>query len=174
MDELNEMEPRLWEYIDGLGTSSERLAIRALIEQNEAWKARYAELLHVHQLLLQSELEEPSLRFTRNVMEEIAQLQIHPAARRYINKKVIWGIASFFFTIILGFLVYGFGLINWSSAADPQSFIGLDFSKVEFSRMFDNSYINAFMMLNILLGLMLLDRYLNARRQKWMEESKKA
>jgi len=40
---------------------------------------------------------------------------------------------------------------------------------VDYGRMFNNTFVNAFMMLNVVLGLMLFDRYLNSRRKKWME-----
>lgn len=162
MDE--EMERRLWEYIDGL--SNEAPVIEQLIAENALWRAKYAELLDVDQLVKATELEEPSLRFTRNVMEEIARLQIAPATKEYINKKIIWGIAVFFITAIVGFLGYGLSQINWSSQGKPASGVGVDFTGVDYSRMFNNNFVNLFMMLNVVLGLMLLDRYLNWKRKK--------
>src|SRR5690349_8004057 len=84
------MEARLWAYIDGL--SEEASLIEKLVAENREWKEKYAELLDVHQLMGATELEEPSLRFTKNVMEEIARYQIAPATKEYINKKIIWGI----------------------------------------------------------------------------------
>ena len=160
------MELRLWEYIDGF--SEEQPVIERLIAENAEWKAKYAELLDVHNLVQSSELEEPSLRFTKNVMEEIARLQIAPAAKKYINTKIIWGIAAFFITVIAGFLVYGVSQINWSAGSSSGSGM-VDFSAVDYSRMFNNSFVNFFMMINVVLGLMLLDRYLAMKRKKFYE-----
>lgn len=165
------MELRIWEYIDGLCEPRERSAIERLIAENAAWRARYHELLEVHQLIGQTELEQPSLRFTKNVMEEIAKCQIAPAAKSYINNKIVYGIAIFFLTLIVGFVVYGISQIDWGSAKDSAGMGGLDFSKVDYSRIFNNSFVNIFMMLNIVLGLMLLDRYLNNKRKHYMKEA---
>lgn len=158
------IEERLWEYIDGMSTPEERTVIDQLIKADAEWRARYGELMEVHQLMQSSELEEPSLRFTKNVMEEIALLKIAPAAKTYINKKIIWGIAIFFITIIVGFLIYGIGQIQWNSASDTP--FPVDLSNVDLSKMFNNTYINIFMMLNMILGLFLLDRYLTNKRKK--------
>ena len=65
MDELNEIEVRLWEYIDGFNSDTERSAIEKLIAENAEWKAKYHALLDVHQSLNLAELEEPSMRFTK-------------------------------------------------------------------------------------------------------------
>ena len=161
-----EMEARLWAYIDGI--SEETSLIEKLLAENREWREKYAELLEVHQLVGSAELEEPSMRFTKNVMEEIARLQIAPATKEYINKKIIWGIAIFFVTMLVGFLGYGIGQIDWSEAGSTKSPIGVDLGAVDYSRMFNNNLMNAFMMLNIVLGLLLLDRYLNMKRKKMM------
>src|SRR5215212_6114868 len=96
------IEVRLWEYIDGFSAPSEKSAIEKLIEENAEWRNKYKELLEVNQLLQSSELEEPSLRFTKNIMEEIGKFQVSPAAKKYINTKLIWGIGLFFITMIVG------------------------------------------------------------------------
>ena len=163
-------EARLWEYIDGTGEASERSAIEKLVAENLLWREKYSELLELHQLMQSSELEEPSMRFTRNIMEEISRLQIAPAAKNYISKKVIWGIGGSFIAMIVGFLIYGIGQINWAEGSST-SLKGFDISQIDYSPMFNNNLMNAFMMLNIVLGLIFLDRYLAARRNKLIENS---
>src|SRR4029078_5288299 len=164
----NNIDDRLWEYIDGQSLIEERSAIEKLIETNKQWKEKYHELLELHQLVQSSTLEEPSLRFTKNVMEEIAKYQIAPAAKTYINNKIIWGIGIFFITLFVGFLIYGFGQVDWS-AGDNN--LPIDISKVNYGRFFNNTYVNVFMMINVVLGLMLLDRYLAARKKKLQKEA---
>ena len=161
-----EMETRLWAFIDGV--SGEQTVIEKLVAENRLWREKYAELLEVHQLMSETELEEPSLRFTKNVMEEIARYQIAPATKEYINKKIVWGIAAFFITMIIGFLAFAIAQIDWSQAGSSSSPIGVDLGAVDYSKMFNNTFVNAFMMLNIVLGLFLLDRYLNMKRKKMM------
>ena len=164
MNTQQNIEDRLWDYIDGHSSNEERTVIDKLLESNAAWRDKYNELLEVHHLLNSSELEGPSLRFAKNVMEGIAKYHIAPATKTYINKKIIWGIGGFFIAMIIGFLIYGFGQINWSTPGDSKLTIDLD--KIDFNRFFNNTYMNIFMMINVVLALVLLDRYLSNRKNK--------
>ena len=166
----DDMEARLWDYIDGISEASEKTLIEKLVHDNAAWRSKYRELLELHQLFQSSELEEPSMRFTKNVMEEISRLHIAPAAKSYINKKVIWGIGGTFIAMIVGFLIYAIAQINWSEGTSDNS-TGIDFSQIDYSKMFNNNLMNAFMMVNIVLGLIFLDRYLANKRNKLLEKS---
>jgi len=158
MNTEQHIEERLWNYIDGLATSEERSAIEKLLQENVEWQRQYRQLLDVHQLLNATEIDEPSMRFTRNVMEEIAKAHIAPATKSYINKKIITGLAWFFVTMIVGFLIYGLGQINWSQSGDTN--LPSQLTNFEWNKFFSNTYVNIFMMINVVLGLMLLDRYL--------------
>lgn len=162
-----DMESCLWDYIDGSANEAERLAIEQLIAANSQWRIKYEELMDVHSLMQNVELEQPSMRFTKNVMEEIAKFHIAPATKKYINQKIIWSIGIFFITVIVGFIVYGFSQVDWSAGGSGNGVFGINFSEVDYSRMFNNTYINLFMMLNIVLGLMLLDRYLSNRTNQY-------
>lgn len=165
MDIQPTIEERLWDYIDGTCNAEEKTFIGQLIATNAEWKAKYRELLEVNQLMGDIDLEEPSMRFTQNVMEEIGKFQIAPAAQSYINKRVIWGIGTFFLLSILGFLIYGFGQIDWSSTSG-NSKMSIDFSKIDFSVFFNNNYTNVFLMLNVVLGLVMLDMYLSKKKKQ--------
>jgi regulatory protein YycI of two-component signal transduction system YycFG len=164
------IEALLWDYIDGIGEVSERSAIQKLVDENAIWREKYSELLVLHQMIQSSELEEPSMRFTKNIMEEISRLHIAPAAKSYINKKVIWGIGGSFITMIIGFLIYAIAQINWSEGTANNS-IGIDLSKLDYSRIFSNNFINVFMMLNVVLGLLFFDRYLADKRNKLIKKA---
>src|SRR4030095_3313807 len=125
----NNIDDRLWEFIDGQSSLEETSAIETLIETNKQWKEKYHELLELHQLAQSSTLEEPSLRFTKNVMEEIAKYKIAPATKAYINNKIIWGIGMFFIIMVVGFLIYGFGQVDWKTS---DSNLPIDISKVDY------------------------------------------
>jgi hypothetical protein len=163
METQKHIEERLWDYIDGSASLEERSLIDKLLQSDMEWKAKYHELLETHQFLQSSELEAPSLRFTKNVMEEIAKYHIAPATKSYINKRIIWGIGFFFIAIIIGFLVYGFGQIDWTAKGDTN--LPIDLSKVDISKFFNNTYVNIFMMINVVLGLFLLDNYFSNKRK---------
>ena len=159
------MESRLWDYIDGTSSAGEKSTIEKLLESNLEWKTKYHELLEVHQLMQATELESPSLRFTKNVMEEIAKIHIAPATKTYINKKIIWGIAFFFIALMAGFLIYGFGQMDWTSS--QSSTISEKLNKIDLSKFFSNTWVNVFMMINVVLGLFLLDNYLSNKRKEF-------
>ena len=162
-----DIEERLWNYIDGTSAGAEKSAVAQLLQSNAEWKAKYHELLEVNKLLQSSELEQPSMRFTKNVMEEISRLHIAPATKTYINKRIIWGIGIFFITLIVGFIIYGFGQINWNEPG--TSTISENLNKVNFNKIFSNTYVNVFMMINVVLGLVLLDNFLTNKRKEFQK-----
>jgi hypothetical protein len=163
------IDNRLWEYIDGLSSNEDKSEIERLLETNQQWKEKYHELLELHQLVQSSTLEEPSLRFTKNVMEEIAKYQIAPATKTYINNRIIWGIGAFLIVLVIGFLIYGFGQMDWNTS-DPNLQV-LDLTKIDYSKFFNNTYVNIFMMINVVLGLVLLDRYLESKKKNIQKEA---
>jgi hypothetical protein len=168
MNEQQNIEKQLWDYIDGLSSGEERTSVEKLLQSNLEWKNRYNELLEVQLLLKSSELEQPSLRFTKNVMEEIAKFHIAPATKNYINNRIIWGIGAFFITLIVGFLIYGFAQVDWNFQDNSKPLV--DLSKVDLGKIFNNNFVNVFMMVNVVLGLFLLDRVLANKRKKFQRD----
>lgn len=166
---MENMDDRLWSYIDETASPGEISFIENMIATNLEWRTKYRELLELHQMVAANiELDQPSMRFARNVMEEIGRLQIAPATKTYINKKIIWGIGLFFITLIVGFVVYGISQVNWLEGSNGT--LPVDFSKVDYSRFFNNTYTSIFMMINVVLGLMLLDMYLRKRKKQFEEK----
>jgi hypothetical protein len=167
MNTHQNMEDQLWDYIDGSLKEEEKSFIKKLLETNQEWREKYNELLEVHQLMQGSiELDEPSMRFSQNVMEEIARYQIAPATKTYINKKVIRGIAAFFIISLVGFVVYAFGQANWSSTSESPLGTAINKVNLDYSKLLNNTYTNVFIMVNIVLGLMLLDMYLTKKKKE--------
>lgn len=174
MDTNQNMQERLWDYIDGLSSTAERSAIESLIADNAEWKHTYQELLGAHQAINSTELEEPSLRFTKNVMEEIARYQVAPATRQYINKYVIRSIGAFFLLMIAGFFIYILGQFKWSATNSatllPEYNINAD--RLNWGKILSSSYANIFVMVMVILGLVLLDTYLQRRREQTVAHHK--
>ncbi|OJW54114.1 MAG: hypothetical protein BGO55_10380 [Sphingobacteriales bacterium 50-39] len=161
----------MWDYIDGLGSPEERSAIQILIAENIEWQHKYKELLNIHQMMNDAELEAPSMRFTKNVMEEIARHHVAPATKTYINKNIIRSIGAFFLTLIGGFLVYCLGQFKWSAPSTSTNIlphIGLEneMKKLDWSRVFNSAYTNVFILVLVILGLVMLDMYLQRKRQQ--------
>lgn len=169
MSKQQNIEERLWEYIDGICSAEDRLFIDELIATNQEWKTKYQELLELQNLLShQLQLDEPSMRFTQNIMEAISKHHIAPAAKSYINKRIVWGIAGFFICSIIGLLIACMAQVNWSAAATSSTQIDLSkLNNVNFSGFFNTTYTTIFMMINVVLGLVALDMYLNRKKQSY-------
>jgi hypothetical protein len=164
----NTIEEQLWYFIDGTVSANEKTSIEQLLQSNQEWKSKYKELVEINKLLHSSELEAPSMRFTKTVMEKISSLHIAPATKSYINNRIIWGLGLFFITIITSFLIYGFSQVNW--AAEKQSSFAKNIPKLDFTKFFNNNWVNGFMLINIILGLVLLDNYLTSKRKQFRNE----
>ena len=169
MNTQRNIEERLWEFIDGHSSLEEKTVIEKLLQTDAEWKAKYSELIDVNEMLQSSELESPSMRFTKNVMEEISKMHIAPATKSYINKRIIWGIGLFFLTMLVTILVYGFSQMDWNTG--ESSAITDKLSKIDYSKFFNNTWVNAFMMINVLLGLVLLDNYFSNKRKQFRKDA---
>jgi hypothetical protein len=168
MDKQDSIDERLWDYIDGLCSNDEKSAIEQLIESNIEWQKKYRELLRLNELLTSVELELPSMRFTRNVMEEIAKHQVAPAARQYIDKKIIWGIGTFFLTLIAGFLIYAFAQVHFAAGGNtPTDNLITKYNpgNISWSKYFNNTYVNVFLLINVVLGLVMLDMFITRKKK---------
>jgi hypothetical protein len=173
MNNQQQMDERLWDLIDGVCLPEEKSAIEVLIASHKEWQLRYRELLEVHETLSGAELDEPSMRFTRNVMDEIARHQVAPATKSYINKNVVRGIAAFFLVMIGGLLIWCLGQFHWTASGTSSPLIaqysqGLQehLDKFDWSKVFNNTYLQIFLMVNVILGLVFLDTVLQRQRRR--------
>jgi hypothetical protein len=158
-----EIEMQLWEYIDGAFTEAGRMRIAALIAQDTIWKKAYEELIALNaDISTNLEATQPSMRFSKNVMDTITALQIAPATNRYINKGIIRGIAAFFLISIAAML--GYALIAANSQPGDNTYFS--FGNLNPNSFFNSSFFNTFIMINIVLGLILLDTLLRRKLMK--------
>jgi hypothetical protein len=159
------IEEKLWEYIDGLSTEEEKASINRLLHSDPEWKLKYNELVELNRILSISDLEQPSMRFAQNVMEEIAKQHIAPATKTYINKKIIYGIGGFLLTMLLGLIVYFIASLQLQQGSASSSF-SEEIGSLNWSGLLNSTYTNIFLLVTLVLGLMLLDRYLNIKKQE--------
>ena len=161
-----EMEKLIWEYIDDHVSPAERERITRHLAEDLDWQIKYKELKRIHVLLQKEELEMPSLRFTKNVMEEIAKFQVAPATKNYINKNVIRGITAFFLTMIGGLFIYFIGQLHWVDNPTGSLLPAYDFdaSKVNWGKLLNSTYVNIFIGINVILGLILIDKLMQGKK----------
>jgi hypothetical protein len=154
-----EDEVVLWAYIDGNLPASEKIAVEKLVAENKAWASRYNEFSELHRLLQVSEMEVPSLRFTKNVMEAIGLPEGAPRVKQYIDKRLIWCISGALGVLLIGLFCYGL-LVAGESETTSYQYIGTYLKEINYSAFFDRDFIHIFMMLNVLGSLVLADRFL--------------
>jgi hypothetical protein len=154
---MEDIDLRIWEYIDGLGSAEERTLVSKLVSSDAVWKKQYDAILRCQKSLEEElETEQPSLRFSQNIMEAIAVTTIAPATRKYINKWVIRGVAMAFLIPIAALLIYSVLTASWTAgAANYGKYLNIATST--FDKLFAGGILNIVSLLAMLSGLILLD-----------------
>jgi hypothetical protein len=153
----------LWDYIDGRCDAATKNHVASMIATDEDWKRLYGELMALHlNALADMDSEQPSLWFTKNVMEAVAHTRIAHANTWYL--RVIKAASCFFGLAMLVILVYA--LV--SAGSQPQGNGSTDIwgsTFTNFSSLTGSGFIRAGIGVNVVMGLLLLDAVLRARRK---------
>ncbi|MFD0940405.1 hypothetical protein [Pedobacter boryungensis] len=162
---MNTIEEQLWNYIDGNCTAEEKIEIETKIAVNIQYHSIYKELLAVHNELNTLDFEEPSMSFTRNVMEKV-NLELKPVAlKTKIDNRIIYSIGAFFFLSILGLFIY----------AVVKSNVTFDFKmpalNFDIAKHINATTIQIFIFVDVALGLLYLDSFLRKRKGLKQKES---
>jgi len=153
---MNNMEEQLWNYIDGFCTEEEQKAISRLIEQDENYRQKYAELMAFRENMKAIEPEEPAMGFTFKVMEAIRAEHASKTLKTYVDQRIVRGIAAFFICSILVLLGIVFANINWSAAV----VVKLPEMKLpDVTNYFSPVVIKGFLFFDVVLGLFFFDQY---------------
>ncbi len=159
---MKPIEERLWDYIDGISSAEEQNAIERLLQTDPAVKQLHEEFLAISSSLKFSELEEPSMRFTKNIMERVALEPAPKALRTQVDKRIIRVISGFFILTLSVLLVITFYQIDWKSGFEAFSF---SIPQVDWTKYFSSWMVQAFLVGDVVLGLYMLDRWLHQRRE---------
>ena len=159
---MNLIEQRIWDYLDGTASPQERELTGRLIQSDPVYKQLYKECSSFNRLVSAIDLDEPSMGFSRNVMEKINLEPAPTTLKSLIDKRIIYSIAGFFLFTITALLGVLFYQIEW-----PQT-IGFkmpEFSipTIDTSTYLRSSFINLFLFVDIIIGLYLLDGFLRRR-----------
>lgn len=165
---MNSIAEKLWNYIDGNCTPEEAQQISDLILHNDEYKQQYAQLLQLNNEFKTIELDEPSMAFTYNVMEQIRTQEALVPLKATINKNIIRGIAAFFVLSILAIVGYTLGHINWSNQSSVQIPVPLQASA--FTGFLTGPWMKGFLFFDVIAGLFLFDSYL--RKQHGFKQQK--
>ncbi|MDR3680917.1 MAG: hypothetical protein P4L41_13210 [Flavipsychrobacter sp.] len=163
MENIEDLELHLWDYIDGRCNAAEQERIAQLLMTNELWRSKYAEFMAFNTSMHDNmAIDQPSMRFAKNIMDSVTSTTIAPAAKNYINFKIIKGIAAFFFIAIAGLCIVAF-----SGSSMHSTYTGYTNNKssmnLNLSLLASPAIMNLMIIIGILLGLLLTDNLLRSR-----------
>ncbi|MDR0792785.1 MAG: hypothetical protein LBE82_05715 [Chitinophagaceae bacterium] len=159
-------EMLLWNFIAGIATDEEQQQVEQLIHSNDLWKNEYEAFLQTHQMLMRVEADQPSMRFTKNVMEQVAQYRIAPSIKTYVNKNIFRSIGGLFVFLILGCMALVLKNIDWSGVSSDINTAPPIKTEIVSHIISGNVFAYLLLFLNVVLGFYLLDRYLVSKRKR--------
>ena len=116
-------------------------------------------------LLKGMEMEEPSMSFTRNVMEQI-KLEKQPVAlKTRVDNRIIYGIAAIFGAFIAGVFIYAIG----------NSTVTYELPKVKIDltgavdKTLTPGFLTAFLFIDVVIALIYFDSILRRKKAKGLQ-----
>jgi hypothetical protein len=154
---MKTIEEEIWEYIDGGCDAAQSLEIETKIASNPEYHKTYSEFMQVHALISAEELDEPSMSFTRNVMEQV-DLEIAPIAlKTKVDHRIIYAIGGFFMLSILSIFIYVLLNSTYTMPEFKMPQMNMNFAM---SQAATNLSVKAFLFLDLVLALVYFDRFL--------------
>ncbi|MHB8206375.1 anti-sigma factor family protein [Mucilaginibacter sp.] len=158
---MNNIEEQLWNYIDGTSSPEEQKAISMLIEQDDAYRQKYNELIALNAELAKMELDEPPMAFTYNVMETIRNEHAKTPLKAKIDQRIIKGIGLFFVLMISGIMIYALANVQWSAGLSGGS--SLHFAMPHIAQYLTSPLMQGFLFFDVVLALYTFDTYLRKK-----------
>jgi len=157
------IEEEIWDYIDGNSNAEQRLVVETKIASDPVYRSLYEELLEINTQMTGLELEEPSMSFTRNVMEQV-KLEIAPVSlKTKVDKRIIYSISAFFICAMLGIVGYIIANSNFTFQSFKFGSL-LSSGQLDFSKYVTPTFIKVFLFVDLLLAFAYLDSFLRRKR----------
>ncbi len=158
---MKPIEERLWDFIDGTCNAEEKLSVEKLLQADPAMKQLYEEFLSLSSNLKAMELDEPSMRFTQNVMDLVALEPAPRALQTKVDKRIIYGIGSFFVITLTALLGYALSQIDFNTSRFDLSF---QMPVIEWSKYFGPAFMQGSLIAIVILSLITVDRVMQYRK----------
>lgn len=155
----------IWRFIDGDCDEAETKALLQRIEEDPDFKQAVEERRQLDQAFVDLELEQPSMRFTTNVMENLPSLYQQLPTRDLLGPswvKAFWGGLSF---LMLSTIGIGF----FSPETYPEPSNNFTRETIDLTKSLFLPYKTAIILLSISITsifLVLLDKQLSRRNKK--------
>lgn len=155
-------EEKIWNFLDGTASSVEREEIANLVVQDPATNALLEKLAAVHKLMQATELDAPSMSFTRNVLEAIAMEPAPVKLSTRVDKRIIYAVGAFFGLAILAVFIAAL-----LTAGDKTVETGVDLTAIKFdvdiSKYLTSTTRNIFLLINLCIALVYFDAVLRRK-----------
>ena len=159
---MNTIEQQLWEYIDGTLDEAAKKALEAKIAADPEIRAQYEDLLKLNSVLGVLDLDEPSMSFTRNVMESVALEPAPVALKTKVNTRIIYAIGGFFVFSLLGIL----GYIFYQAKDSFKGFTMPEKFNINLDSYITPTTLYVFLFVDLVIGLIFLDQFLRRKVHK--------
>jgi hypothetical protein len=161
------IQMQVWEYVDGLCNAEDQVRIAKLIANDEVWKAEYEAIVQLHQgLETFTEVEQPSMRFTKNVMEAVAHTGMARPTRSLVNTNIIRGIAAIFIISVVAMLGYAFAHTGGAGGRTINFAAPIDQLRNKMAPIGNSNIWQYIWWCNALLAVVLADSLLRKKRMR--------
>lgn len=165
MSKQPHLQELLQDYVDGLCNPQQQSEIKQLIDTEPEWQLAYEQLLELNELLRAPEMQlEPSMRFSKNVLEAIKDEKIAKRATAYINPMLVYGIMGMLCFSLVTILLWG--LLNFSPDHSDFTIKLPELASMNFEIFQNRLLIQGFAGLNIILALVIIEKWLKTTKQK--------
>jgi len=111
-------------------------------------------------LLKSMELDEPSMSFNRNVMEQVKLESVPVILKTRVDKRIIYSIAGLFMCFIVVVVAYAVANTSFDYKGFQKVNVKIDF---EFGKMISSQFLSVFLMVDAVIALIWLDRILRKK-----------
>jgi anti-sigma factor RsiW len=159
---MKTIDEEIWAYIDGSCNASESQRIAEKIATDDNYAIAFQELSKLNVMMASDELEEPSMSFSRNVMDAVAQEIAPKKLTTRVNNTIIYGIAAFFILSLSAIFIYILANSSSSSSASGFKMPTANFS-FDLSHVLSPLSMKIFLMVDLALALVYMDRLLRRK-----------
>ena len=156
---MNTIEQQLWDYIDGNLDESQQKAIEKKIETEAEVKTQYEELLKLNLAFEHIDLDEPSMSFTRNVMESVVLQPAPVSLKTKVDKRIIYSISGFFILSILTLLSF----VLYNTTFTMPDFTAYFSTNLNLEKFITPTSVYVFLFIDLIIGLVFLDYVLRKK-----------
>jgi len=156
---MSTIEQQLWDYIDGNLDANQAKIIQEKIDNDADINLQYEELLSLNLAFQELDLEEPSMSFTRNVMDSVKLEPAPISLKTKVNTNIIYGIGGFFVASILALV----GYVLYHSKLQFSNFNTRINLNIDWNTLISPMAIYGFLFIDLVIGLVFLDYLLRKK-----------